>query len=72
MKNNTPIGDRSVVVSILDSAPITILVPADLVVDGPALIQFVAREALTLHKQLIRGIDSIPDPIIWHLLKLQI
>uniref|UniRef100_A0A3B5AA74 Clusterin n=1 Tax=Stegastes partitus TaxID=144197 RepID=A0A3B5AA74_9TELE len=57
MKNIKPKADRSVVVSILDSTPITVLVPADLEVDDPAFIQYVAQEALTLHKQQIKGTD---------------
>uniref|UniRef100_A0A3B5A2L6 Clusterin n=1 Tax=Stegastes partitus TaxID=144197 RepID=A0A3B5A2L6_9TELE len=55
--NIKPKADRSVVVSILDSTPITVLVPADLEVDDPAFIQYVAQEALTLHKQQIKGTD---------------
>ncbi|XP_062297397.1 clusterin-like protein 1 [Scomber scombrus] len=51
MKTNTPKSDSSVVVTILDSAPITVLVPADLEVDDPIFMQYVAQEALTLHKQ---------------------
>lgn len=57
MKNNKAETDSSVVVSILDSAPITVSVPADLEVDDPAFIEHVAQEALTLHKQQLRGID---------------
>lgn len=41
----------------MDSAPVTILVPADLEVDDPAFIQNVAQEALTLYKRKIKGID---------------
>ena len=52
-----PKADSSVVVTVLDSAPITISVPAELELDDPAFIQYVAQEALTLHKQQIRGID---------------
>ncbi|XP_069015482.1 clusterin-like protein 1 [Embiotoca jacksoni] len=55
MKNIKPKPGSSVVVSVLDSAPITVLVPADLEVDDPAFMQYVAQEALTLHKQQIRG-----------------
>uniref|UniRef100_A0A4W6CH59 Clusterin n=1 Tax=Lates calcarifer TaxID=8187 RepID=A0A4W6CH59_LATCA len=47
----------TVVMTILDSAPITVVVPADLEVDDPAFIQHAAQEALTLHKQHIRGTD---------------
>lgn len=54
---NKPEADSSVVVSIMDSDPITVSVPADLDVDDPAFIQYVAQEALTLHKQQIRGTD---------------
>lgn len=43
--------------TILDSAPITVVVAADLEVDDPAFIQHAAQEALTLHKQQIRGTD---------------
>lgn len=58
MKSNTHKADSSVVVTILDSAPITISVPADLEVDDPVFMQYVAKEALTLHKRQIRGADS--------------
>ena len=58
MKSDTPKADSSVVVTILDSAPITVLVPADLEVDDPIFMQYVAQEALMLHKQQIRGTDS--------------
>ncbi|KAM9337173.1 clusterin-like protein 1 [Symphorus nematophorus] len=57
MKNSRPTADSIVVVALLDSAPITVSVPAELEVDDPAFIQYVAQEALTLHKRLIRGID---------------
>ncbi|XP_070709521.1 clusterin-like protein 1 [Pempheris klunzingeri] len=57
MKNIRPKADSSVVVTILDSAPITVSVPAELEVEDPAFIQYVAQEALTLHKQQIKGID---------------
>uniref|UniRef100_A0A3B4ES10 Clusterin n=1 Tax=Pundamilia nyererei TaxID=303518 RepID=A0A3B4ES10_9CICH len=57
IKNNKPKADSSVTVSIMDSAPVTILVPADLEVDDPAFIQNVAQEALTLYKRKIKGID---------------
>lgn len=52
-----PKADSSVVVTVLDSAPITVSVPAELELDDPAFMQYVAQEALTLHKQQIRGID---------------
>lgn len=48
MKSIRPKTDSSVVVTILDSAPITISVPAELEVDDNAFIQYVAQEALTL------------------------
>ncbi|XP_078136362.1 clusterin-like protein 1 [Sander vitreus] len=57
MKSIRPKPDSSVVVTMLDSAPITISVPAELEVDDNAFIQYVAQEALTLYKQQIRGID---------------
>ncbi|XP_023284239.1 clusterin-like protein 1 [Seriola lalandi dorsalis] len=57
MKNIRSKPDSSVVVTILDSAPFTVLVPADLEADDPAFIQYAAQEALTLHKQEIRSID---------------
>eukprot|EP00064_Thunnus_orientalis_P006549 superscaffoldBa00000686_g6567 len=57
IQSNTPKADSSVVVTILDSAPITVLVPADLEVDDPIFMQYVAQEALTLHKQQIRGMQ---------------
>ncbi|KAM7390307.1 hypothetical protein PAMA_008467 [Pampus argenteus] len=55
VKSNTHKADSSVVVTVLDSAPITVSVPAHLEVDQPIFIQYVAQEALTLHKQQIRG-----------------
>lgn len=55
--NIKPKPDSSVVVTILDSAPFTVLVPADIEIDDPTFIQYVAQEALTLHKQQIRRID---------------
>ncbi|XP_054479326.1 clusterin-like protein 1 [Anoplopoma fimbria] len=57
MKNMRPKADISVVVDILDSGPVTVSVPSELQVDDPAFIQYVAQEALTLHKQQIRGFD---------------
>uniref|UniRef100_A0A667XXI8 Clusterin n=1 Tax=Myripristis murdjan TaxID=586833 RepID=A0A667XXI8_9TELE len=48
-------ADTSVVVTILDAAPVTLSVPAELDVGDPAFIQFVAQEALALHKRRIRG-----------------
>ncbi|XP_070784650.1 clusterin-like protein 1 [Enoplosus armatus] len=57
MKNIRPTADSSVVVTILDSAPVTVSVPAELEVEDPAFIQYVAQEALTLHKQQIRGMQ---------------
>ncbi|XP_029313904.1 clusterin-like protein 1 [Cottoperca gobio] len=56
-KSIRPKADSSVVVTILDSAPITVSVPAELAVDDSAFIQYVAQEALILYKQQIRGID---------------
>uniref|UniRef100_A0A672G0D1 Clusterin n=1 Tax=Salarias fasciatus TaxID=181472 RepID=A0A672G0D1_SALFA len=50
-------ADTSVVVSIFDSSPLTISVPADLDVDEPAFIHFVAEEALATLKHQMRGID---------------
>lgn len=61
MKNIRPKAESSVVVTILDSAPISVSVPAELEVDDPAFIQYVAQEALTLHKRQIRDIDSGSD-----------
>lgn len=57
MKNIRPEADSIVAVILLDSAPITVSVPAELEVDDPAFIQYVAQEALTLHKRQIRGLD---------------
>ncbi|XP_028289342.1 clusterin-like protein 1 [Parambassis ranga] len=56
---NKPEADSSVVISIMDSDPITVSVPADLDVDDPAFIQYVAQEALTLHKQQIRDAEKL-------------
>uniref|UniRef100_A0A3Q2PDU5 Clusterin n=1 Tax=Fundulus heteroclitus TaxID=8078 RepID=A0A3Q2PDU5_FUNHE len=47
-------ADSSVVVSILDLAPLTVLVPADLMVEDPAFVQYIAQEALTQYKQQIK------------------
>ncbi|KAM3593911.1 uncharacterized protein V6R79_025340 [Siganus canaliculatus] len=57
LKNVRTKTDSSVAVTLLDSGPITVSVPAELEVDDPAFIQYVAQEALVLHKQLIRGTD---------------
>lgn len=57
MKNNRSKADTSVVLTILDAAPLTLSVPAELDVGDPAFIQFVAQEALALHKRRIRGTD---------------
>lgn len=57
MKNLRPEADSIVAVTLLDSAPITVSVPAELKVDDPAFIQYVAQEALALHKRQTRGID---------------
>lgn len=57
MKNNKPKADSSATVSIMDSAPVTILVPAELEMDDPAFIQHVAQEALTLYKRQIKGME---------------
>ncbi|XP_044033050.1 clusterin-like protein 1 isoform X2 [Siniperca chuatsi] len=57
MKNIRPKADSSVVVTMLDSAPITVSVPAELEVDDPAFIQYVAQEALTLYKRQIKGTE---------------
>ncbi|XP_061569544.1 clusterin-like protein 1 [Cololabis saira] len=62
MKNNQLTSDSSVVVSILGSTPLTVLVPADLVVDDPAFIQHVTQGALTRQKQQIIGKDPSADP----------
>lgn len=67
MKHVSPEADSGVTVTLLDSAPITVSVPAELEVDDPAFIQYVAQEALTLHKQQIKGIDpgSVAPSITW-------
>ncbi|CAJ1082512.1 clusterin-like protein 1 [Xyrichtys novacula] len=57
MKTIRPKTDSSVVLSILDSGPMTVSVPAELEVDDPAFIQYAAQEALTLHKRHIKGMD---------------
>uniref|UniRef100_A0A8C7Y7L8 Clusterin n=1 Tax=Oryzias sinensis TaxID=183150 RepID=A0A8C7Y7L8_9TELE len=56
VKNSNHAADSSVAVSILGSAPVKVLVPAELQVDDPAFIQYVVQEALKLQKQQIRGI----------------
>uniref|UniRef100_A0A3B3VYV7 Clusterin n=1 Tax=Poecilia latipinna TaxID=48699 RepID=A0A3B3VYV7_9TELE len=55
LRTNSPRADSSVVVSILDSAPLTVSVPADLMVEDPAFMEYIAHHALTLYKQQIRG-----------------
>uniref|UniRef100_A0A3B3XVR2 Clusterin n=1 Tax=Poecilia mexicana TaxID=48701 RepID=A0A3B3XVR2_9TELE len=55
LRTNSPRADSSVVVSILDSAPLTVSVPADLTVEDPAFMEYIAHHALTLYKQQIRG-----------------
>ncbi|XP_004081354.2 clusterin-like protein 1 [Oryzias latipes] len=56
VKNSNHATDSSVAVSILGSAPVKVLVTAELQVDDPAFIQYVAQEALKLQKQQIRGL----------------
>lgn len=51
-----PKPDSIMVLTILNSAPLTVLVPADLEVDDPAFIQYAAQEALTIYKRTTRGI----------------
>ncbi|KAM9839718.1 clusterin-like protein 1 [Aulostomus maculatus] len=58
MKNYTSKVDSSVVVTTLGSGPVAVSVPADLRVDDPMFIHYVAQEALTLHKRQIRASDS--------------
>ncbi|XP_054893907.1 clusterin-like protein 1 isoform X2 [Poeciliopsis prolifica] len=50
-------ADISVVVSILDSAPLTVSAPADLMVEDPAFMEYIADHALTLYKQQISGMN---------------
>uniref|UniRef100_A0A673BNG3 Clusterin n=1 Tax=Sphaeramia orbicularis TaxID=375764 RepID=A0A673BNG3_9TELE len=57
LKNNKPRSGSSVVVTVLDSSPFTVTVPAELSEDDPAFIQYVAQEALTHHKGLMQGTD---------------
>lgn len=73
MKNVRPKDDSSVAVILLDSAPITVSVPAELEVDDPAFIQYVAQEALTLRKRQIRGIDPgrVARSITWQSYKIE-
>uniref|UniRef100_A0A3P9NP29 Clusterin C-terminal domain-containing protein n=1 Tax=Poecilia reticulata TaxID=8081 RepID=A0A3P9NP29_POERE len=54
MLTNSPGADSSVVVSVLDSAPLTVSVPAALMVEDPAFMEYIAHHALTLYKQHIR------------------
>uniref|UniRef100_A0A8D0ASD1 Clusterin C-terminal domain-containing protein n=1 Tax=Sander lucioperca TaxID=283035 RepID=A0A8D0ASD1_SANLU len=54
MKSIRPKTDSSVVVTILDSAPITISVPAELEVDDNAFIQYVAQELQKKYSQMCR------------------
>ncbi|MED6245607.1 hypothetical protein ATANTOWER_005483 [Ataeniobius toweri] len=55
LQTNSPRADSIVVVSILDSAPLTVLVPADLTVEDPVFIEYIAQQALTHYKEQIRG-----------------
>ncbi|KAL6097699.1 clul1 [Pungitius sinensis] len=57
LKDMGPKADSRVVVTILDSGPVTVSVPSALEVDEPTFIQYVAQEALALRKPQIRGID---------------
>ncbi|XP_075936443.1 clusterin-like protein 1 [Anarhichas minor] len=57
LKTMRPKAESSVVVTLLDSGPVTVSVPSELEVDDPVFILYVAQEALALHKQQIRGID---------------
>ncbi|XP_043961238.1 clusterin-like protein 1 [Gambusia affinis] len=57
LRTNSPGDDSSVVVSILDSAPLTVSVPADLMVEDPAFMEYIADHALTLYKQQISGMN---------------
>ncbi|XP_077952100.1 clusterin-like protein 1 isoform X2 [Gasterosteus aculeatus] len=59
LKDMRPKVDSSVVVTILDSGPVTVSVPSGLEVDEPTFIQYVAQEALALRKQQISGIDPV-------------
>ncbi|XP_008395050.1 clusterin-like protein 1 [Poecilia reticulata] len=54
LRTNSPGADSSVVVSVLDSAPLTVSVPAALMVEDPAFMEYIAHHALTLYKQHIR------------------
>ncbi|XP_041670624.1 clusterin-like protein 1 [Cheilinus undulatus] len=47
--------DSIMLVTVLDSAPFAVSVPAELEVDDPAFVQYAAQEALTLYKRQIRG-----------------
>lgn len=49
--------DRGVIVTLLDSAPIRISVPAELMLEDPALIQRVVGESLTRFKQQITSTE---------------
>ncbi|RVE58690.1 hypothetical protein OJAV_G00196710 [Oryzias javanicus] len=58
VKNSKHAADSGVTVSILGSAPVKVLVPAELKEDDPAFIQYVVQEALKLQKQQIRGLKK--------------
>lgn len=52
--DNTPGGNTKVEVTILNSPMLTLTVPAELEVQDPAFVQYVAQEALGLYKQRAR------------------
>ncbi len=52
--DNTPAADTTVEVNILNSPTLTLTLPAGLMLQDPAFIQYVAQEALGMYKQMAR------------------
>ncbi|XP_015232944.1 PREDICTED: clusterin-like protein 1 [Cyprinodon variegatus] len=59
LRTNSPGVDSSVVVSVFDSAPLTVQIPANLMLEDPAFIEYTAQQALTHYKQQIRGTHTV-------------
>ncbi|XP_029110785.1 clusterin-like protein 1 [Scleropages formosus] len=52
--DGSPVADTTVELNVLNSPTFTLSVPAELEVQDPAFIQYVAQEALGLYKQMAR------------------
>ncbi|XP_023835640.1 clusterin-like protein 1, partial [Salvelinus sp. IW2-2015] len=51
-------GDTKVELNILNSPPLLLTIPADVELQDPAFIRFLAQEALGMYKQMFRHIDD--------------